>query len=255
MVARDRARGEAVHDALFRATGNGMIHLVVADLATQADVRRVAAEFLARHDRLHVLVNDAGAVFGDRQVTRDGLEQTFALNHVAPFLLTNLLLDTLVASAPSRVITVSSDAARSGRLDLRDLQAERRYRGMAAYGASKLANVVFTFELARRLAGTGVTANAMTPGFTKTSWGADMPGLWGLGIRLGKVLARSPEKGAETVVYLAQSPAVAGVSGGYFHDLKQVKAPSAAYDERLQDALWRASARLTGLPAASSAVA
>jgi retinol dehydrogenase 14 len=257
MVARDRDRGESVRDAIFRATGNGMIQVIVADLEVQADVRRVASEFLARHDRLHVLVNDAGAVFGRRQVTPDGLERTFALNHLAPFLLTNLLREALVAGAPARVVTVASDAARGGRIDLGDLQRERHFRGMPAYNASKLANVAFTFELARRLEGTGVTANAMAPGFTRTAWGDAMPGLWGLGIRLGMTagLARSPAKGAETVVYLARSPEIAGVTGAYFRDLKQVRAPSAAYDVRLQDALWRASARLTGLPSESAAVA
>jgi NAD(P)-dependent dehydrogenase (short-subunit alcohol dehydrogenase family) len=250
MVARDRAKAEHVRDELFRTTCNDAVEVLVADLSVQADVRRVAAEFLGRHDRLHVLVNDAGAAYGKRHLTADGVELTWALNHLAPFLLTNLLLDALVDSAPARIVTVSSDAARQGVIDLGDLQGTgRRFRPMAIYGDTKLANILFAFELARRLQGTATTATCLHPGFVRTRWGNGLSPAFRAGIRVAHVLARSPEKGAETVVYLAASPEAEGLTGLFFHDLRPATAPPAAYDERLAAELWRESARLTGMSA------
>ena len=248
LVARDRARGHAVRDELVRATGNEAVDVVVADLSSRAGVRRAAAEFQARHDRLHVLVNDAGAVYGKRRLTADGIERTWALNHLAPFLLTGLLADALARGAPARVVTVSSDAARQGVIDLADLQgAHRRFHPMAVYGATKLANILFTFELARRRHGDGVTATCMHPGLVRTRWGRDLPPMFRAGVRVAHFVARSPEKGAETVVYLAASPDVAGANGLFYHDRRPVSAPPAAYDEELAAGLWRRSAELTGL--------
>lgn len=248
LVARDHARGHAVRDELVRATGNQNVEVVIADLTLQADVRRAAAEFLARHDRLHVLVNDAGAIYGTRALTPDGVERTWALNHLAPFLLTGLLADALARGAPARVVTVSSDAARQGVIDLADLQgAHRRFRAMAFYGATKLANILFTFELARRRQGDGVAATVMHPGLVRTRWGHDLAPLLRAGVQVAHLVARSPEKGAETVVYLAASPDVEGASGLFYHDRRPVNAPPAAYDEELAAGLWRQSALLTGL--------
>ena len=243
-----RARGQAVREELVRDTGNEAVEVVVADLSLQADVRRAAAEFRARHDRLHVLVNDAGAVYGKRRLTADGIERTWALNHLAPFLLTELLSGTLARGAPARVVTVSSDAARQGVIDLADLQgARRRFRPMAVYGATKLANILFTFELARRRQGDGVTATCMHPGLVRTRWGRDLPPAFRAGVHVAHLVARSPDKGAETVVYLAASPAVEGVSGLFYYDRRPVNAPPAAYDQELAAELWRRSAALTGL--------
>ena len=227
--------------------------MLVADLSLQADVRRAAAEFLARHDTLHVLVNDAGAAYGRRRLTADGVELTWAVNHLAPFLLTNLLLEVLANSVPARVVTVSSDAARQGVIDLGDLQGTgRRYRPMSTYGDTKLANILFTFELARRLHGSGVTATCLHPGFVRTRWGNGLSPAFRAGIRVAHVLARSPEKGAETVVYLAASPESEGMTGLFFHDLRPVSAPPAAYDELLAAGLWQESARLTGISATAA---
>ncbi len=183
-----------------------------------------------------------------RRLTADGVELTWALNHLAPFLLTDLLLDALVGSAPARVVTVSSDAARQGVIDLGDLQgAGRRFRPMAVYGDTKLANILFTFELARRLRGTGVTATCLHPGFVRTRWGNGLSPAFRAGIRVAHVVARTPEKGAETVVYLAASPEAESHDGLFFHDLRPVTAPPAAYDEHLAADLWQESGRLTGI--------
>jgi retinol dehydrogenase 14 len=250
LVARDPAKGRAVRDELAGATGNEHIEVIVADLSLQADVRRVAAEFLARHDRLHVLVNDAGAIYGRRRLTADGVELTWALNHLAPFLLTGLLGDTLAASAPARVVTVSSDAARQGVIDLADLQGlHRRYRPLAVYGDTKLANILFTFELARRLRGSGVTATCLHPGLVRTHWGSGLGPAFRLGVRAAQLAARTPGKGAETVTWLAGSPEAEGQTGLFYHDRQAVSAPPAAYDDELAAGLWRQSARLTGLAA------
>ena len=213
----------------------------------QAEVRRLAEEFAERHDRLDVLVNNAGGVFDRRRETPDGIEWTLAVNHLAPFLLTNLLLDLLKKSAPSRVVTVSSEAQRWGRMDFDDLHSERRYRSFPVYGMTKLANVMCTFELAERLEGTGVTANCMHPGSVNTDFAANNRDLSSLFFRLFKPFMRTPEQGADTLIYLASSPEVEGMTGKYVADRKMKVASDAAYDETLQKKLWEASEELTGL--------
>jgi NAD(P)-dependent dehydrogenase (short-subunit alcohol dehydrogenase family) len=223
------------------------VDLALADLASQAGVRGLAEEFRRRYDRLDVLVNNAGLVQSTRTETPDGLETTFAINHLAPFLLTNLLLDLLKKSAPSRVVTVSSEAERWGNIDFDDLQSEKKYRGFPVYGMTKLANIMFTYELAERLEGTGVTATCMHPGAVNTRFGTNNRGPMTILFRLSKPFMRTPEQGADTVIWLASSPEVEGVSGRYFSDRKPIESKKIANDPQARRRLWEESERLTGL--------
>jgi NAD(P)-dependent dehydrogenase (short-subunit alcohol dehydrogenase family) len=245
LVARDPRRGEATRDEIRAATENDRVDLLLADLSSQQSIRDLAAAFKQRYQQLHVLINNAGAVNGARMLTVDGYETTFAVNHLGYFLLTELLLDELKASAPSRIVNVASDAARSGHINFDDLQGERRYSAWRAYSQSKLANILFTFELARRLQGTGVTVNAVHPGSVATNFGRSGGRLFSLGVRLVGPFMRTPQKGAETVIYLASSPAVEGVTGKYFVDCKERQAPRQAYDETVARRLWDVSTELT----------
>jgi len=253
LVARDRARLEALAAELRRRTPGATVGVLVGDLSRMSEVRRIAGEFRATHDRLDVLANNAGALFGRREETPDGLERTLALNHLAYFVLTEELLPLLTASAPSRIVNVSSDAHVGMRLDVDDLNYTRgRYRPFVAYGRSKLMNILFTRELARRLEGTGVTANAMHPGFVRSGFGQNNPGFLGKFIKLGQAFARTPERGARTLVYLATSPEVEGVSGKYFHDERESRTSAAARDMEVARRLWDVSVRLAG-PALAAA--
>ena len=243
LICRSQARGVAVLEEIER-NGRGSAELLVADLASQRQVRAVAAAFLARFDRLDVLINNAGvAGWGTRLATEDGLERTFAVNHLAPFLLTGLLSDRLKANAPARVVTVSSAAHRNCALDFDDLQGERRYSAFGAYSRSKLANVLFTYELARRLEGTGVTANCLHPGVVATGIFRNLP-RW-MRMVFVSPLALSPEKGADTMLYLASAPDLAEVSGRYFVRRKPVRPSRAARDDAAAGRLWAASEALT----------
>ncbi len=247
ITGRNRERGEQAVEEVRRESGNEEVELILADLAVQAEVRRLAEEFRERHDRLDVLVNNAGLVQSKRTETSDGMETTFAINHLAPFLLTNLLLDLLEKSAPSRIVTVSSEGHRWGKLNLDDLQSERRYRGMQVYGMTKLANIMFTYELAERLRGTGVTATTMHPGGVSTNFGKNNNGVMTLLFRAFKPFMRTPEQGADTVIYLASSPDVEGMTGKYLADRKIKVAADQAHDENLRKRLWEKSEELTGL--------
>lgn len=251
IVGRSREKTEAVRQEILAAGGNA--DSLLADLSALDEVRRLAAEFRARYDRLDVLVNNAGAIFARRQATADGYEMTFALNHLNYFLLTHLLLDVLKASAPARIVNVSSDAHRSAQMNFDDLQHENSYgmSGFQAYGRSKLANVLFTYELARRLAGTSVTANALHPGFVATGFGRNMPGLMNRVMGIMHRFAITPEQGAQTLIYLASSPEVEGVTGKYFDKNRPVRSSPASYDETAQKRLWDISERLAGLQPAS----
>jgi NAD(P)-dependent dehydrogenase (short-subunit alcohol dehydrogenase family) len=251
VTGRSRERGEAAVEEIQHASGNEGVSLMLADLTVQAEVRKLAEEFGRSHDRLDVLVNNAGAVFSKRGETADGIERTFALNHLAPFLLTNLLLDLLKESAPSRIITVSSEARRRAEIDFDDLQSERNYRGFQVYGKSKLANILFTYELAERLGGTGVTANCVHPGAVGTNFGMNNGGLMVLLFRALKPFMRSPERGADTLIYLASSPEVEGVSGRYFGDRNVISSSQEPHDVSAQKRLWEASEELTNLKVAS----
>jgi len=248
LVARDRARGEATL-ARLRARGPGVAHVAhYADLSLIADTKRVAAEIAAAEPRIDVLINNAGAMFGRRQVTADGLELTFATNHMSYFLLTHGLRERLLASAPARVVNTSSSAHRRADLDFDDLQSARGYRGFMAYSRSKLCNILYTRELARRSAGTGVTANCLHPGFVATRFGDASGGLFSYVVRASKqVFAISSEKGAETLVYLASSPEVATISGGYFYQCQLATPTRAAQDDAAARRLWAETARLAGL--------
>ena len=219
---------------------------MLADLAVQAEVRKLAEGFRERHDRLDVLVNNAGLIQSRRKKTPDGIELTLAVNHLAPFLLTNLLLDLLEKSAPSRVITVSSEARRHAEIDFDDLQSERRYRAFPVYGMTKKANILFTYELAERLEGTGVVAYCVHPGGVNTNFGDDIrsPGI--LLFRAFKPFMRTPEQGADTVIYLASSPEAAEMNGMYLTDREEVS-PAEPRDAMAQKRLWEVSTSLTNL--------
>ncbi len=251
VTGRNRQKGEDAVEEIRRESGNDKVSLLLADLAVQAEIRRLAREFEASHDRLDVLVNNAGVFKTRRTETSDGIEMTLAVNHLAPFLLTNLLLDLLKESAPSRIINVSSGAERLGKIDLDDLQSERRYRAFPVYGKSKLANIMFTYELAERLHDTGVTANCMHPGSVNTDFGKNERAVSMLLFRAFKPFMRSPEKGADTLVYLAASPDVEGVTGRYFIDREVTNSSEESYDETLRKKLWEASEELTGLKTAA----
>jgi retinol dehydrogenase-14 len=251
ITGRDAERGEAAVEEIKGQSTNADVELILADLCVQDEVRRLVETFLARHDRLDVLVNNAGVVLSKRTETPDGIETTLATNHLAPFLLTNLLLDRLKESAPSRVITVSSEAQRWGNMDFGDLQSTRRYRGFPVYGMTKLANIMFTYELAERLQGTGVTVNCLHPGSVGTNFGQNNRGAMALFFRTFKPFMRSPEQGADTLIWLASSPEVDGVSGKYFSDRKEIEAKDVAYDPDLRRRLWEISEDLTGLKVAA----
>jgi NAD(P)-dependent dehydrogenase (short-subunit alcohol dehydrogenase family) len=245
IVSRDKARGEAALADIRQQSGNQQVELILADLSSMKEVRRVAARFLATHDRLHVLVNNAGVILTDRVVTEDNLEATFAINHLAYFLLTELLQDLLIRSAPARIINVASGAHLRGHINFDDLQAEKSYSGLRVYCNSKLANLLFTQELARRLDGTHVTANSVHPGPVATSWGTNTSGWFKWGHSLFRPFMITPEKGAETSVYLATSSDVAKVSGQYFAKMKRTRASKEANDPAIAKRLWKVSEQLT----------
>jgi NAD(P)-dependent dehydrogenase (short-subunit alcohol dehydrogenase family) len=249
MTGRDRDRGEQARKAVVEKSGNDRVDLLLGDLASLAGIRALAAEFLAAYPALHVLVNNAGTVELSRTLTVDGFEKTFAVNHLGYFLLTNLLLPRLRESAPARIVNVASEAHRMGRLDLDDLQSEKHYRAMRVYGTSKLLNLLFTVELARRLAGTGVSANALHPGAVATRLGKQNGALARLLIGLLRPFFLTPEDGAANSIFVAASDELEGVSGKYF--VKQRAVPPSRRSQRpgLARSVWARSAELTGLPA------
>ena len=230
-------------------SGNPAIEFLQADFSSLADVRRLAATVMEHTPRIDVLVNNAGGIFTKRSLSKEGYEMTFAVNHLAPFLLTHLLLDTLKSGGPSRIVTTASNAHRGAQIPFDDLQATRKYSAMGAYGSSKLANILFTRALAKRLQGTAVTATCLHPGFVRTSFGRNndfsplLKRVFGLIARF----ARTPEKGAETVIYLAGSPQVQGASGGYYFDCKLTPPSSAGQDDNAAERLWEVSEELVGI--------
>ena len=250
MVSRDRAKGEAALADVRSRSGSANVTLVIADLASFESIRALAKEFLAHHERLHVLVNNAGAYNTTRTLTKDGFETSFGVNHLAYFLVTDLLLDVLKASAPSRIVSVSSTAHVGGKMNFDDLQGEQSYAGARAYSQSKLANVLFTYALARRLEGSGVTANALHPGVVRTGFGKNNGGIVGPIFALAQTIARpifiSPEQGAMTTIYLASSPEVEGVTGKYFAKCKEVPSNAVSYDVPTQERLWEMSESMVG---------
>jgi NAD(P)-dependent dehydrogenase (short-subunit alcohol dehydrogenase family) len=248
IVARSESRAR---DAVARITAAGgagtSVDVLLADLSSQASVRRLVADVLDRYPRLDVLVNNAGAMFTSRRLTEDGIEATWALNHLAPFLLTGLLLDRLRESAPARIVTTASDAHRGAHIPFDDLDAQRSYRarGFGRYGESKLANILFTTELARRNAGAGVTANCFHPGFVASGFARNNGPVVGALMTLLKPVARTPERGAETLVWLVDSPDVAEASGGYYVDRRPATPAAAALDMEAARRLWQVSEEQT----------
>jgi NAD(P)-dependent dehydrogenase (short-subunit alcohol dehydrogenase family) len=249
MVCRDHNRGEEAKNEITTKSGNNAVDLLLADLSSQESIRQLVGNFQHHYTHLHVLINNAGATFpGRRRETVDGLEMTFAVDYLAPFLLTHLLLDVLKASAPARIVNVSSNAQASGYIQMDDLQAEKHSRPMRAYGQSKLAIVLFTYELARRLQGTGVTANCLDPGFVATNIGQrDASPPVRLLLKVIWSFGKSPAKGAQTSIYLASSPEVEGVTGQYFAKCMPRRSAASSYDESLQRHLWEQSAQLVNL--------
>jgi len=234
---RSQQKGEAALEDIRRITGSDRLHLCIADFSSLEQVRRLAAQVKEEHDRLHLLINNAGTFEPERKITQDGWETTFSVNYLAPFLLTHELLDSLKASAPSRIINVASIAHWNGAMDWDNLQGEKSYQGFAAYASSKLALILFTYFLAERLKGTGVTANCLHPGVIKTKL---------LRAGFGDYPGDTPEKGARTSVYLASSPEVKGISGRYFEECKAVSSSPISYDRKLQEQLWRLTKELAG---------
>jgi NAD(P)-dependent dehydrogenase (short-subunit alcohol dehydrogenase family) len=249
IVGRDRAKSEATLKEIQAQSGSTHVDMLLGDLSLMADVRRVAAEFKQKYDRLDVLVNNAGALFSERQETAEGIEMTFALNHLSYFLLTVLLLDVLKSSAPSRIINVSSRVHADAPLDFDDLQNKKNYgrNGLRVYGQSKLANVLFTYELARRLEGTNVTANALHPGIIGSGFGLNSKGMMKFAMTMYSILARPPEEGAKTQIYLASSPEVEGITGKYWVKSKVVPSSKDSHDTAAQRRLWEISEQMTGL--------
>jgi NAD(P)-dependent dehydrogenase (short-subunit alcohol dehydrogenase family) len=246
LVCRRKEDGAAVQREIA-AQSKVVPDVVTADLSSQTSIRQAAGYLRGRYPRLHVLINNAGVIPPRREVTVDGLEMQFAVNHLAYFLLTNLLLPQLQAGAPSRIINVSSGAHSHATLDFDDLQAERGYQPKPVYSRSKLANILFTYELSRRLDGTGVTANCLNPGVVATRMLADYMGVPLAGAALARTFGAKPEAGAETSIYLASSPEVESVTGKYFERKQPIASSRASYDEAAARRLWEVSERLTGL--------
>lgn len=244
MVCRSKERGEATQKEIVNRSGNESVELMLTDLSLMKEVRNLVEEFKQKHDKLHILINNAALWPTKRLMTSEGLETQFAINHLSHFLLTNLLLDVIKSSAPARIINTSSGLHKRAKIDFDNLQAEKSYKHMRVYGQTKLENVLFTKELARRLDGTGVTVNSFTPGMTSTNLGRYMSGgaKWFM-----RHMARSPEKGASTGVYLATSPEVEGVTGKYFGDSKEMKYNKIGDDVGIAKRLWKVSEELAGL--------
>lgn len=247
LIGRDPERGKAALDLLRRRSAGAAVEAHLADLSRLDDVRRIARTLGETLDRIDVLVNNAGAIFNQRELTDDGLERTFALNHMGYFLLTQLLWERLLRSAPARIVNVASEAHRGARLDFSDLQSAKSYGAWKAYRRSKLCNILFTRELAGRLAGTAVTANCVHPGFCATGFGNNTSGWFRRGVRLAKRLfAIPPEQGARTLIYAATAPEIADVSGAYFIDGRAATPSREAQDGESARKLWDASCHIAG---------
>ncbi|HEY0736972.1 MAG TPA: SDR family oxidoreductase [Herpetosiphonaceae bacterium] len=251
VVGRTPAKIAATVEQIKAESGNGQIDSMQADFSSLEQIRQLAKSFYQRYDHLDVLVNNAGGVFGSRSETADGFEWTFGVNHLAPFLLTNLLLPALQVAArrsgSARIVTVSSAAHVMSKLNFDDLQNQRRYSGFRAYAQSKLANLLFTYELARRLKDTGITANALHPGGVASNFGRGQPGLFSKLVGFAMSFGITPEQGAQTSIYLASSPEVADVTGTYFNNRKPARSSPAANDAAAAARLWQISEQLTGL--------
>ncbi|MDQ0200343.1 NAD(P)-dependent dehydrogenase (short-subunit alcohol dehydrogenase family) [Neobacillus ginsengisoli] len=247
MVSFDQGRGEAALKEIKSMSGNENIELLLADLSSRQSIRQLADRFKQKYTRLDVLVNNAGVMKWKQEFTTDGFESTFAINHLASFLLTNLLLDLLKASAPARILNVSSSAQAMGKIEFDDLDSRKKYSGIKAYSQSKLANVLFTYELDRILQGTGVTVNCLHPGVVRTNFGNTGSLFFKISGTLMKPFMLPPDKGAETSIFLASSPQVEGISAKYFVKKKAVNSSPISYDEMTAKKLWEVSTKMTKL--------
>jgi len=246
IVSRSKEKGEAALTDIVAKSGNRNVELMLADMSSQDSIRRLASDFKAGHKKLHLLVNNAGVYLTRRTTTVDGLESTFATNHLGPFLLTNLLLDLLKASAPSRIVNVTSDAHNGAKVNFEDLQGEKEFSGWQAYGQSKLAMILFTHQLATRLDGTGVTVNSAHPGVVRTNF-ANNNGLVTFGFRLLRPFFISPKTAAKRILYVATSPDLEGVNGKYFTKMHAAKSSQESYDDDSAKRLWQMSEQLARL--------
>jgi retinol dehydrogenase-14 len=247
MVGRNRDRLESTRQEMENLPNIGQLDTIRCDLSSMQGVRSLADDFRDRNERLDVLINCAGGIMKERMMTVDGYEYTFALDHLSPFLLTNLLLDTLKASAPSRVVTIATSAFNPGHINFEDLMYEKNWKPFKTYCQAKLANVLFTYELARRLEGTGVTANCLHPGAVRSNFGKDQKGLARIVTVLLSPAGISPEKGARTPIFLASSSQVEKANGKFFFKTKERRSPKESYDEEVAKRLWKISEELTGL--------
>src|SRR6059036_3846846 len=245
IVSRDKDKGEAALLEIRTRSGNKSVDAMVEDLSSQDSVRELAHDCKGRYKKLHVLINNAGVFLPKRVPTVDGLEATFATNHLGHFLLTNLLLDILKASAPSRIINITSSAHRGTEMDFEDLQGEKKYSGFHAYSQSKLANVLFTYQLAKLLEGTGVTVNCLHPGVVRTGFGKDMGGLFSIGVKLAGPFMMRPAKAAQALVYMASAPELEKVSGKHFAKGKEKGSSRESHDMQAAERLWQVSEELT----------
>jgi len=246
VVSRNREKGDAALTEIIAKSGNRNVELMLADMSSQGSVRSLVSDFKAGHERLHLLVNNAGVYLTRRNTTVDGLESTFATNHLGPFLLTSLLLDLLEASAPSRIVNVSSDAHNGAKIDFEDLQGQKKFSGWHAYGQSKLAMILFTHELAKKLDGKGVTVNSAHPGVVRTNF-ANNNGLVTFGFRLMRPFFISPKTAAKRILYVATSPDLEGVTGKYFNKMREARSSQESYDDNSAKRLWQMSEQLTKL--------
>ena len=245
MVCRSKEKGLIVLNEIIEKTRNPDIELIIADLSSQKDIRRAANEIKAKYPVIDVLINNAGAINDQRTETIDGYETTFATNHLGYFLFTNLLLDNLKAAPRARIVNVASEAQRMGKINFDDLQTKNGYTPMKAYSQSKLANIIFTYELAKRITGTNITANCLHPGVVNTNFGKELKGFTIILFKLGTPFMRNAERGAETSIWLATAPEVDGISGKYYSDKKEIKSQPASYDVEVQRKLWEISAQMT----------
>jgi len=247
VVSRNKEKGETAVTDTVEKSGNDNVELIQADMSSQNSIHQLVNEFRARHEKLHLLINNAGVYLTKRSETEDGLESTFAVNHLGPFLLTSLLVDILKASAPSRIVNVTSDAHKGARVNFDDLQGERKFSGWQAYGQSKLAMILYTRGLAKKLEGTGVTVNSAHPGVVRTNFAKNNGGLVMLGFRFLGMFFISPESAAKRILYVATSPDLEGVTGKYFTKMHEVKSSQESYDDDSARRLWQISEQLTHL--------
>ncbi len=245
LLARNMTKARSTVEEIKKKTGNNSIDLYIADLSVMDEIRETGNKIKSKYPQIDVLINCAGMIFPKRYLSADGIELTFALNHLGYFLLTRTLLGSLKNAPEARIINVASQAQRSGKIHFDDLNLENGYSAFKAYSQSKLANIMFTYELARRLEGTKVTANAVHPGTVATGFGRDFDGMWRILFAFFKPFMRNAEKGAETVIWLAVSDEVSGISGKYFTDKKQIRSRDISYDRKTAEKLWKVSEEMT----------